>query len=287
MRESVIAAAVFLVAVFQGATASAGAALSSGCAPAVLAIDGNQIWARTSGSGSPTVVFEAGFGNDSTAWSPITKRLQAARVRMFVYDRAGMGKSTINAATPYSLQNDVQILRTALDDCHVTGPVVFVGHSYGGAIGLVAAGQDARIQGLVLIEAVVPGVWTQDEVDRNLKSMRPQYEEIRAQAPALALVAIPWAEAMPQSAQLLNTLPVSESLPILDIEADHGQSDPASEQIWTQAHKAFVSGHVNRSRVVAAGSSHKVMADRPDLVVAAIRKMIRRVRVASVSTQRR
>ena len=223
------------------------------------------------------MVFEAGFGNDSSVWSPIAERIKPARVQLFVYDRAGMGKSTIYAAAPYSLQNDVHILRTALDDCGVTGPIVFVGHSYGGAIGLLAATQDARIRGLVLIEAVVPGVWSQEEVDRNLTSMRPQYDAIRAQAPALAMVAIPWAEAMPQSAKVVNALHIAEALPIIDIEADHGQSDPDSAQVWKRAHETFVNGHPNRSRVLAEGSSHKVMADRPDLVVKAIRTMIARI----------
>jgi pimeloyl-ACP methyl ester carboxylesterase len=160
----------------QAAPASAHAA---SCSPALLDIDGNKIWMNEEGKGNITVVFEAGFGNDSSVWSQITPKIQAAGVQTFVYDRAGMGRSTIDASTPYSIDNDVHILRSALANCNIKGPIVMVGHSYGGAISLLAASEDPDIAGLVLIEAVVPNVWTATEVENNLKMMRPQYDEIR------------------------------------------------------------------------------------------------------------
>ena len=149
----------------------------------MLNIDGNQIWASKEGSGALTVVFDSGFGNDSGVWSQIAPRIRAAGAQTLVYDRAGMGKSAINTATPYSIDNDVHILRTVLTMCRVNAPIVAVGHSYGGALTLLAASEDERIRGLVLIDAVVPGASPQSEVDKNLKVMRAQYAEIRAQAP--------------------------------------------------------------------------------------------------------
>ena len=246
------------------------------CNPSVLAIDGNRIWAHRNGTGATTVVFEAGFGNDSTIWAGIEPRIRAAGAATLVYDRAGMGQSVIDTTQPYSLDNDVHILRTMLSRCGVTGPVVFVGHSYGGAIGLAAAGKDARFKGLVLLDAVVPGVWTPAEVDRNLKTMRPQYDDIRKQAPALARVAIPWAEALPQTAAEVNALRIDEKLPITEIVAEKGQSDPESAKAWHSAQAAFTTGHPARRYILAEGSSHKVMLDKPDLVVESILAMVRR-----------
>jgi pimeloyl-ACP methyl ester carboxylesterase len=253
-------------------------ASASNCSPAQLDVDGNKIWMNQEGKGSISVVFEAGFGNDSTAWSQIAPRVQAAGVRTFVYDRAGMGKSAINTAAPYSLENDVHILRKALAYCGLKAPIVMVGHSYGGAIALLAASEDPDIVGLVLIDAVVPNVWTPAEVENNLKMMRPQYDEIRQKAPDLAKVAIPWAEAMPATANKVNSLRVSETLPIIDIKAEKGQNTPDSAKIWLDAHKQFTSGNPHRELVMAMGSSHKVMADQPDLVVNSILKMVETVR---------
>jgi pimeloyl-ACP methyl ester carboxylesterase len=259
-------------------TMPASAPATVNCSPALLDIDGNKIWVDEEGKGNITVVFESGFGNDSSVWSQITPKIQAAGERTFVYDRAGTGKSTINTSTPYSIDNDVRILNSALANCQVKGPIVIVGHSYGGAIALLATSEDENIEGLVLIEAVVPNVWTSAEVENNLKMMRPQYNEIREKAPDLAKVAIPWAEAMPNTAKKLNGLNISDVLPIIDIEAEKGQNTPESTQTWRAAHKQFTSGNPHREFIMAMGSSHKVMADQLDLVVKSILKMIETVR---------
>lgn len=270
-------ALVSLLSLGPALAAQAAAPPPDVCAPAVLPVDGNKIWARKAGTGATTVVFEAGFGNDSSVWAAIEPRVRAAGAQTLVYDRAGMGQSAIDASQPYSLDNDVHILRTVLSRCGVTGPIVFVGHSYGGAIGLTLAARDPDIKGMVLLDAVAPGVWTPAEVDRNLKAMRPQYDEIRQKAPDLAKVAIPWAEALPQTAREVNETSVSERLPIIDIVAENGQSDPDSAKVWRSAHVAFTDHHPARAFVLAEGSSHKVMVDKPDLVVSSILAMLQRV----------
>ncbi|HLJ90237.1 MAG TPA: alpha/beta hydrolase [Candidatus Angelobacter sp.] len=84
-----------------------GSVPSNSCAQSLVSIDGNRIWVDKAGSGNVTVVFESGFGNDSTVWSQIAPRIRAAGFRTFVYDRAGMGQSSLNEATPFSLENDV------------------------------------------------------------------------------------------------------------------------------------------------------------------------------------
>jgi len=247
------------------------------CRPGILPVNGNRIWARRQGAGHVTVVFEAGFGNDSRVWNDVEPRIRAEGVQTLVYDRAGMGHSTIDTHLGYSLDNDVQILRAVLSDCGIPAPVIFVGHSYGGAIGLAAAVQDPRIKGLVLLDAVVPGVWSQHEVAKNLAAMRPQYDDIRKQTPDLAKVAIPWAEAMPRMATEINALDVPDDLPVIEIAAEKGQTDPDSARTWRAAQTAFVAGHPARSFVLAKGSSHKIMNDKPDLVVSEIQHMILRV----------
>ena len=118
----------------------------SSCAQEILDIDGNHIWVNKEGSGSVTVVFEAGFGNESTVWSEIAPQARKMGAQTFVYDRAGMGNSTINTNIPYSIKNDVHILKTALARCGIQAPIVLVGHSYGGGISLMAASDDERVR---------------------------------------------------------------------------------------------------------------------------------------------
>jgi pimeloyl-ACP methyl ester carboxylesterase len=151
-------------------------------------------------------------------------------------------------------------LRAAWAACGITGPIVFVGHSYGGGIVVVAA-------------------WGKGELDKNLAVMRAQFDDIRAQAPALAKVAIPWAEALPATVKRIDDARVAEALPITDIVAEHGQNSSEATQVWRDAHTAFTAGHPARAFVLATGSSHKIMADQPALVVDAITKMIAKIQV--------
>jgi pimeloyl-ACP methyl ester carboxylesterase len=243
----------------------------------VLRVDGNQIWVDHEGAGPVTAVFEAGFGNDSSVWADIAPRIRAAGAQTVVYDRAGMGKSTIDPGAPYSIDNDVHILRAVLTACGIAGPIVLVGHSYGGGIGLVAASRDQRIRGLVLLDAVVPGTFGHGELENNLATMRAQYDEIRAQAPELARVAIPWAEALPATVTRIDEVRVAPGLPIIDIVAEHGQNTADSARVWRDAHLAFTANQPSREYILAAGSSHKVMVDRPAVVIEAILKMLDRV----------
>jgi pimeloyl-ACP methyl ester carboxylesterase len=246
------------------------------CDGSLLGVDGNEIWVHRQGTGSPTVVFESGFGNDSSVWASLEKQVRERGFRTFVYDRAGLGRSRISPSAVYSVDNDAQILSEALERCGVDGPIVMVGHSYGGAIGLVLAEKSQQVKGLVLLDAVVPGVWGQRELEKNLATMRSQYDEIRRQAPELAKVAIPFAEALPKTVQRIDSITLPASLPIIDIVAENGQDSPASTAAWREAHERFVGSHPSRTYIFATGSSHKVMKDKEQTVLDAIVTMIGR-----------
>lgn len=273
------APAVLLGACAQHAPPPRPSVATASCAQAVLAIDGNKIWVDAEGAGEVTVAFEAGFGNDSTVWATLAPKIRAGGARTFVYDRAGMGKSTIDTTAPYSIDNDVHILTSALTRCGIAGPIVLVGHSYGGGMSLVAASQDPRIRGVVLLDAMAPNVWPQEEVERNLVTMRAQYDEIRAQAPELAKVAIPWAEALPDTVKRIDAVRLPPTLPIIDIVAENGRDNAVSAKLWRDAHIGFTANNRYREYILAAGSSHKVMVDKLELVVDSILRMLARLRI--------
>lgn len=67
------------------AQAMPASAHTANCSPALLDIDGSRIWMNKEDKGDITVVFEAGFSNDSSAWSQITPKIQAAGGLTFVY----------------------------------------------------------------------------------------------------------------------------------------------------------------------------------------------------------
>ncbi|MFF6772584.1 alpha/beta fold hydrolase [Streptomyces sp. NPDC012637] len=91
----------------------------------------------------PTIVLVHGAFADASSWSGTIRRLQHA------------GYPVLAPANPLrGLADDTAYLRSVLDA--VDGPVVLVGHSYGGAVISGAAVGDSRVKALVYIAAFTP-----------------------------------------------------------------------------------------------------------------------------------
>jgi pimeloyl-ACP methyl ester carboxylesterase len=92
----------------------------------------------------PTIVLEHGAFADAASWDGVVKRLQQA------------GYPVVAAANPLrGPATDAAYLRSVVD--HIDGPVVLVGHSYGGTvISQAAAGLEGKVKALVYIAAFLP-----------------------------------------------------------------------------------------------------------------------------------
>jgi len=104
------------------------------------------------GSGSPTVVFEAGSGRAGWDWFQVQPEV-AKRTRACIYDRAGMGFSD-PITRPATAANAAKDLHFLLKNGRVPGPYVLVGNSYGAmVIQQFALRPKADVAGLVLLDA--------------------------------------------------------------------------------------------------------------------------------------
>ena len=102
----------------------------------------------------PAIVFCHGIWADGSCFSKVIPALQAD------------GHEVIAAQYGLdSFKEDVAAIKRTLN--RVRGPVILVGHSYGGAT-ITAAGVDERVVGLVYIAAVAPdaGETVQDQLDK-------------------------------------------------------------------------------------------------------------------------
>jgi pimeloyl-ACP methyl ester carboxylesterase len=229
-------------------------------------VGGRRLWVECAGTGSATVVFEAGGANDSTVWGAIAAEARHLGVRTLLYDRAGLGRSEPDAH-PYSVEREVEALQQLLRHFEVAAPVVLVAHSYGGFISLLTAARDDRVNAVLLVDAVVPGYFAPDLLEQTLAAYRPQYAEVERTAPELARTLIPLMEAYPETARALESAVIHPGLPLTCIVAEHpGELTEENNEKWRRAQARFVSDDTARTLVVAAGSSHQVMQDRPDLV---------------------
>lgn len=104
------------------------------------------------GSGSPTVVFDAGLGGSSLDWTLVQPEV-ASFTRACAYDRAGYAWSD-PGPLPRDSEHIVRDLEQLLGNGSVAAPYVLVGHSLGGLIVQRFARQHPqRIAGLVLVDA--------------------------------------------------------------------------------------------------------------------------------------
>jgi pimeloyl-ACP methyl ester carboxylesterase len=114
------------------------AALGAGVAIAPAAVASEVETSRS--APKPTVVLVHGAFADSSGWSLVAAALQADGYPVLAFSNPLRG-----------VQYDSAYLRTFLDT--IKGPVVLVGHSYGGAVITNAATGDSDIKSLVYVAA--------------------------------------------------------------------------------------------------------------------------------------
>src|SRR5262245_3736175 len=125
------------------------------------------------GSGSPTVVLEAGSGSDSATWSAVHDAI-AETTRTCAYDRAGRGRS--DDRDTHTLGDAAADLRALLDAAGEPGSFVIVGHSLGGSYARVfASTYHEEVVGAVLVDSFEPDI-QEDWVHPLLGELRPEYE---------------------------------------------------------------------------------------------------------------
>ncbi len=103
------------------------------------------------GSGSPTVILDAGMGDSTISWALVQPAL-AKRTRTCSYDRAGLGFSDA-AARPGTVENMAADLHALLRAAHIAPPYILVGHSLAGMTVRVFADRHRdEVVGMVLVE---------------------------------------------------------------------------------------------------------------------------------------
>jgi pimeloyl-ACP methyl ester carboxylesterase len=144
-------ACLFLVLASASALVSAAPGDAFAKPQRLVDIGGRKLNLVCSGSGAPTVVFEAQSGSAGRVWWDVQPKV-AARTRACAYDRAGFGFSDA-APGQGDLGSSVADLHALLRAAGEPGPYVMVGNSLGGGIALLYRWRyPAEVSGLVLIE---------------------------------------------------------------------------------------------------------------------------------------
>jgi pimeloyl-ACP methyl ester carboxylesterase len=265
---------------------------------------GREMYLMCRGEGSPTVILEAGAGNDADTWdtaglapdSGQTAVLPgvAAFTRVCAYDRPG----TLLDLDYRSRSDPVPMPRTAADvvaDLHalltaaaIPGPYVLAAHSFGGlVVRLYAATYPDEVVGLVLVDSA-----HEDYYAAMRETLTP---EQRAEVARLAEQGPPELADYPDrerldpdasAAQMRAAAAASPLRPLPLVVLTHGRpwdwppGYPAAalEALWLPLQEDLAALVPGGRLVVAEESGHFIPGDQPDLVIAAIRQVVEAVR---------
>ena len=313
------------LAPFSAMAAGAGVAIAYDRSGELVALSaGRKLNFRCIGHGQPTVILESGFGANAAAWSKV-QPLAAARYRVCAYDRAGYGFSD-PGPLPRDGAAIARDLDHGLRRAGVRGPLVLVGHSAGGLyVRLLAARRGKDVVGLVLVDPSVehqdrrlaailgqgagsvdgirqrvtrcalamearPGVEAQREaciprtVSAHDRAVALDSRTWRSQASEIETLFGATSDQIDRVGSLLETLPV-----VVLTASPTGQpagSDDPGGQIWQRFHQTLAASF-RQGQQQLVKSSHLIMIDRPDAVIAAIDDVVTVARSRPASSTER
>ena len=272
---------------------------------------GRRLFLECRGTGSPTVVLEAGTGDLARIWSlppsgpgPAVFPAVARFTRVCAYDRPGTYllpgwfSRSDPVAMPRSARDVVADLRKLLRAAHERGPYVLVGHSFGGMVArLDATLRPRRIAGLLSIDAQ-----NEDFVEAYKEFLTPEQYLAAVLNPspppglknyqALERLSLETSAAEVSQAQSdtpLRRMPVVVISHSRDLPNHFGFPPewPISElERAFQDSQDMLTGLVPGTRhLIAAKSGHYIQLDQPRLVTRAIRSLVRTERRESGRTQ--
>lgn len=264
---------------------------------------GRHLYLTCRGSGSPTVLLEAGAGNNGQIWDQLALPsgsddeavlpAVATFTRVCTYDRPGtmLDDSHLSRSDPVpgprTVDAMVADLHALIAAAGLPTPLVLVGHSFGGfIIRLYALTYPAEVAGLVFVDSA------HEDYYQGLEALLTPEQWTMAFEPPPATDDAPPFEAIDSlsSAEQIVDAQTSGSMPVVPaVVLTHGGDFPfpdgfpveAIERVWTSAQERLAALIPGTPLIVAGDSSHYIQLDQPDLVVAAIRDVVEAVRLAA------
>src|SRR4051812_35785190 len=260
---------------------------------------GRRLYLECHGSGSPTVIFEAGLRSRGDIWNWSREGYATgvlARVTPFtracIYDRPG----TV-ARYPYVSRSDpvpmprstgdvVADLHALLSTAGVTAPYVLVGSSTGGLIARQFASlYSTEVGGVVLVDAI------SEAMQSLMGPLRfARYNRFYLQTPGADAAQYGDLEQIDFYRSFAEARPLRRSppqLPTVVISADYGFSRAIGvtrkfaaivNRSWKGSQRYLASLRPRTKHVVAFGSGHQIHVNRPALVARFVLGMVTRIR---------
>lgn len=237
-------------------------------------VNGRQLFIDCIGTGTPTLVIDAGEAQTADEMADIKPAL-AERGRVCSYDRANHGQSGA-APTPRTGTDIVADLHGLLAAASIPGPYVLIGHSAGGMfVQLYARTFPDETAGVLVMNAVPP---CHEWMDKAFPSMTaPEQKDERAYYAGANDEPVDYCATSDQIAAkappsvplevLISTIAQCES--VADI---CGRTYPAYTQVMRAVSDAWPAGHFAQVE-----SIHSIYVGKPEAVLAAVDRVLDRI----------
>lgn len=219
--------------------------------------------------GGPTLVFDSGYGVTLDNWNPIKDEISSFS-KMFIYDRAGIGKSDIDNRPRHSRQS-VENLRILLVKAGIQPPYVLVGHSFGGLnIRLFASTYPEEVSGVVLLDSthedqnkILPSLFSKEvqEAYYNQFTLEGSLNEVE------------------ESLEQVRTSKSFGSIPLIvvtgGLQPFHTEESMAA---WIRFQRELANLSTNKRHIIVEDAGHAIHIDRPQVVIDVIRDLLATVK---------
>ena len=244
-----------------------------------------------------TILFEPGLGGSSLEWLPLTEQL-SSDAQVLLYDRGGYAWSDPGSSPRHivRLSAETYLLMQAMQ---IDGPIILVGHSYGGLImRQLAAIIPNKIQGLVLVDASHEDQFTRMS-GKGRVAMLPTSRHFVVSAPVLhpglredARRKIQAFSRMRKSYMALHSeishfgdscSHISDTryqfefpVTVVSRGTDPHTADDDGErnQIWNELQTDLLELSSNSTQVIAEQSGHHIHIDQPELLAQSILQLL-------------
>ena len=241
---------------------------------------GRSVYLDCRGSGTPTVILEAGLGSGADSWGSVFDGI-AGLTRVCAWDRPGIGRSPSRGV--HSGAEAALDLHAALAAAGEPGPFVVVAHSLGGMYArLFASTEPGTVAAFVMLDIYEPdlGMAADPALSAGQRAtLRRNLDDGNASIAA--------SEQLDWPATLAALAPITREPADLLMTDQHGRfvdPDPAVTQALVDAWSRAFAAHYPKGTIEIVPTSHFVHLDRPDLVLDAVRKMLAAQRGSTTAT---
>ncbi len=244
-----------------------------------IVVDDSRLFYRLVGTGPQSVIFITGLGEPHTSFQQIQDSISTISSTLS-YDRAGLGKSDYNGQKKdlVSMVNELFIL---VRKTKVPRPFILVGHSLGCQIAKEYAFRHPDdISGIIFLDPGYDESKLKEKISDSIWKEREKM--ISKYTPVLNAAQKSEKDNLNESCRKADLIKRLPTVPISLYTATSISRFPASEEefkVKKSTHEGWLKSLLAAKHILVNSSRHYIHVDEPQMVIDAIKTMIRNLKI--------